>query len=152
MKKKIEDMEEKKPLSPSSIRNEDLPDPNTWAPFPTSNWKKDYRRVLGDLSHHRTKYISYQALQSALSYTGSFRAAAKYLNVSVDLVRKYARFHIDSETGKSLYELYRNSGKPGRPKHFGTAPRNGKKPEVTKYLQDVIEGREIGRASCRERV
>lgn len=127
--------------SPNSIDNENLPDPETWTPFTQSSWRKDYRRALGDLSHPRTKFISSQALHTALTYTQSFRAAAQYLHVSPETLRKYARHYIEPESGLSYYELYKKQGKKAFHPHFGSLPRANRKPEITKYLQDIVEGK-----------
>lgn len=51
-------------------------------------------------------------IRNAMKHTQSNFQAARYLNVTIDTYRKYARLYIDQETGKTLYDLHiNNSGK-----------------------------------------
>lgn len=47
-------------------------------------------------------------LRNAMKHTQSNMQAARYLNVTIDTYRKYAKLYIDKETGKTLYELHKN--------------------------------------------
>ena len=62
----------------------------------------------------------------AMRVTKSNNQAARYLGVHIGTYSKYARLYIDEESGKSLYEL-----------HLSVV---------------IVTGKQIGRASCRERV
>lgn len=51
-------------------------------------------------------------IKNAMKHTQSNFQAARYLNVTVETYRKYAKMYVDQETGKTLYELHKNdSGK-----------------------------------------
>jgi len=39
--------------------------------------------------------------------------AARYLNMTIETYRKYAKLYIDQETGKTLYELHKNNSGKG---------------------------------------
>lgn len=49
------------------------------------------------------------AIRNAMKHTQSNFQAARYLNITIETYRKYAKMYIDQETGKSLYELHKNS-------------------------------------------
>ena len=54
-------------------------------------------------------------IRNAMKHTQSNFQAARYLNVTIETYRKYARLYIDQESGKTLYELHKNnSGKGSR--------------------------------------
>jgi hypothetical protein len=61
-----------------------------------------------------TKYYGYQLTESQIRYacenTTSNSDAAKWLHVSFDTWRKYAKSYIDEATGKTLYELHKHNG------------------------------------------
>lgn len=51
-------------------------------------------------------------IRNAMKHTQSNFQAARYLNVTPETYRKYAKMYVDQETGKNLYELHKNdSGK-----------------------------------------
>jgi len=52
--------------------------------------------------------ISEGVIRNAMSHTQSNFQASRYLNMSIETYRKYARLYIDQETGKSLYDLHKN--------------------------------------------
>ena len=59
-----------------------------------------------------SRNLSEAAIRNAMKHTKSNLQAARYLNITIDTYRKYARMYIDPETGKTLYELHDNrSGK-----------------------------------------
>lgn len=56
--------------------------------------------------------LSENVIRNAMKHTQSNFQAARYLNMTIDTYRKYAKLYIDQETGKTLYELHKNdSGK-----------------------------------------
>lgn len=56
--------------------------------------------------------LSEAVIRNAMKHTQSNFQAARYLNVTIETYRKYARLYIDQESGKTLYDLHiNNSGK-----------------------------------------
>lgn len=49
------------------------------------------------------------AIRNAMKHTQSNLQAARYLNITIETYRKYAKMYFDLETGKSLYELHKNA-------------------------------------------
>ena len=92
-------------------------------------------------------------ITAAMAKTKSNLAAARFLNVSYQHYKKWAKIY-NSTTHESLFEEHKNQCGKGIPKFLRVG---GKEP----VLLDLIEGRanassftpeKIGRASCRERV
>ena len=81
-----------------------------------------------------SKILTKEDLLRAMSQTRSNRAAARYLHVSYNHYKKYAKLYKDEETGKTFLEMHLNQAGKGIPK-FLTG--KGKLPP----LMDVIEGR-----------
>lgn len=82
----------------------------------------------------KPKPLSKDQILSAQSKTRSNLAASRYLHVSYQHYKKYAKLYKDEETGKTLFELHLNQSGKGIPKFLkGT----GKEPA----LLDIIEGR-----------
>ena len=52
-------------------------------------------------------------IRNAMRHTQSNFQAARYLNVTIETYRKYARLYIDQESGKTLYELHKNNSGKG---------------------------------------
>ena len=52
-------------------------------------------------------------IRNAMKHTQSNFQAARYLNLTIDTYRKYAKLYIDQETGKTLYELHKNNSGKG---------------------------------------
>ena len=48
-------------------------------------------------------------IRNAMKHTQSNLQAARYLNVTIETYRRYAKLYIDRETGKTLYDLHRNA-------------------------------------------
>ena len=79
--------------------------------------------------------ISESEIRYAMANTKSAAAAARFLNVSYESFRKYARQYIDSATGKSLFDLHKNASGKGI-KKAPTLRMNGK------YgLNDILDGK-----------
>jgi len=79
--------------------------------------------------------ISESEIRYAMVNTKSAAAAARFLNVSYESFRKYARQYIDSPTGKSLFDLHKNASGKGI-KKAPTLRMNGK------YgLNDILDGK-----------
>jgi hypothetical protein len=54
------------------------------------------------------RILSEAVIRNAMRHTQSNFQAARYLNMTIDTYRKYAKLYIDQETGKTLYELHKN--------------------------------------------
>ena len=63
----------------------------------------------------------------------SAAGAARYLNVSYSTLKKYAKLYIDEESGKTLFELYKNPAGVGLKKNFVRS-------NPMYYIQEVIDG------------
>ena len=65
--------------------------------------------------------ISESEIRYAMANTQSCAGAARFLKVSYEAFRKYARLYTDSETGKTLFEMHKNKAGKGIPR--ATKPR-----------------------------
>ena len=64
------------------------------------------------MSKGRTpRNLSEAIIRDAMKHTKSNTQAARYLNLTIDTYRKYAKLYMDQETGKTLYELHDNKVK-----------------------------------------
>jgi hypothetical protein len=52
-------------------------------------------------------------IRNAMKHTQSNFQAARYLNVTIETYRKYARLYIDQSSGKTLYDLHKNNSGKG---------------------------------------
>lgn len=75
----------------------------------------------------------------AQRHTKSNMAAARYLGVSYNTYKNYARLYKDNETGQTLLEVHMNQAGKGIKKHLG-GYGHGKK-MVQAPLEDLLEGR-----------
>lgn len=57
--------------------------------------------------------LSEAVIRNAMKHTQSNFQAARYLNVTIETYRKYARLFIDQESGKTLYEFHKNNSGKG---------------------------------------
>lgn len=80
------------------------------------------------------KFLSKEQCLAAMSKTRSNRAAARYLHVSFNHYKKYAKLYKDEETGETLWELHKNESGKGIPKFLSG---KGKEPPIL----DILEGR-----------
>ena len=98
------------------------------------------------INTHRSKnakFLSESEVRYAMSHTKSCAAAARFLSVSYETFRKYAKQYIDSETGKSLFEMHKNQPGVGIPLAFSDRKSGhvydindilaGKYPSYSKY-------------------
>ena len=60
-----------------------------------------------------TKALSEGVIRNAMKNTQSNHQAARYLRMSYDTYRKYAKLYVDQETGKTLFELHKNTSGKG---------------------------------------
>jgi len=81
-----------------------------------------------------SKILTKEAMLRAITVTRSNRAAARYLNVSYNHYKKYAKLYKDEATGKTLLEIHMNQEGKGIPKFL---TNGGKEPP----LLDLLEGR-----------
>ena len=82
----------------------------------------------------KAKPLSKEQILAAMDKTLSNRAASRYLNVSYQHYKKWAKIYTDEETGQSLFEKHKNQQGKGIPKFLRGS---GKEPA----LIDIIEGR-----------
>ena len=82
-----------------------------------------------------SKPITKAMAVNAIAKTGSNHAAARYLNVSFNHWKKFAKLYIDEESGLSLFEVHKNKQGKGIPKFFGAEKKKAAP------LLDIIEGR-----------
>lgn len=81
-----------------------------------------------------TKVLTREQIEIAQKRTHSNRAAARYLHVSYNHYKKYAKLFKDEESGKTLFELHLNQAGKGIPKNLLNDAKE-------KPLMDLIEGR-----------
>ena len=81
----------------------------------------------------KPKPLSKELIKGAMSQTLSNRAAARYLNVSYQHYKKWAKLY-ESDTHDNLFEQHKNQSGKGIPKFLRSG---GKEPALT----DIIEGR-----------
>ena len=81
-----------------------------------------------------SKILSKEDVLRAMKMTRSNRAAARYLHVSYNHYKKYAKLYKDEASGLTLLEIHLNQSGKGIPKFLGNG---GKEPP----LMDLIEGR-----------
>lgn len=55
------------------------------------------------------KFLSESVIKNAMRCTNSNHQAARYLRVSYDTYKKYSKLYLDQETGKTLFELHKNT-------------------------------------------
>ena len=55
-----------------------------------------------------TRDLSETVIRNAMKHTQSNLQAARYLNLTIETYRKYAKLYVDKETGKTLYDLHKN--------------------------------------------
>ena len=79
--------------------------------------------------------ISESEIRYAMANTKSCAAASRFLKVSYEAFRKYAKLYTDSESGKTLFELHKNKAGKGIPRAF--------KPRLRGHygLLDILEGK-----------
>ena len=79
--------------------------------------------------------ISESEIRYAMANTQSCAGAARFLKVSYEAFRKYAKMYTDSESGKTLFELHKNV--------TGKGIKRASKPRLRGYygILDVLEGK-----------
>lgn len=80
------------------------------------------------------KPLSKELIIAAMGRTKSNRSAARYLSVSFEHYKKWAKLYKDEETGLSLWEKHKNQSGSGIPKFLTTA-RGGVS------VRDILEGK-----------
>jgi len=84
----------------------------------------------------KAKHLSKDQVIMAMNKTKSVRAAARYLNVSYQHLKKWMKLYKD-ENGSTLFESHKNQAGKGIPKFLSQTPYGKKDPAVL----DIIEGR-----------
>lgn len=87
--------------------------------------------------NRNAKYISKEMMLHAMKMTLSARAAARFLHVSYNHYKKYAKLYKDEETGKTLLEVQKNPSGKGIPKYIVNPLEPGDKIPI----MELIEGR-----------
>jgi len=89
------------------------------------------------MSKGRTpRNLSEAVIRDAMKHTKSNTQAARYLNLTIDTYRKYAKLYMDQESGKTLYELHDNrAGK-------GIAKLNWKQEFPMERLEKILNSEE----------
>ena len=79
--------------------------------------------------------ISESEIRYAMENSQSCMGAARFLKVSYEAFRKYAKMYTDSESGKTLFELHKNV--------TGKGIKRASKPRLRGYygILDVLEGK-----------
>lgn len=77
------------------------------------------------------KMLTEQQIRHAMKHTKSNKAASRYLNISFPTYKLYAKTYLDPETGKTLYEIHKNSPGKGVPKFH----RSAKEPRMEELLR-----------------
>ncbi len=67
------------------------------------------------------KQLTKQQILKAQENTMSNRAAARYLSVSYNTYKLYAKMYTDETTGKTLFDKHINPSGKGIPKHFASS-------------------------------
>ena len=83
--------------------------------------------------------ITEAQIRYAMANTWSNRAAARFLNISINTYRRYAVQYIDAETGLNLRDLHKRKVKPKK-----TAPIGDKRKYDNGYkekLEDILAGK-----------
>jgi len=57
--------------------------------------------------------LTENVIRNAMRHTQSNFQAARYLNVSIETYRTYAKMYMDQESGKNLYEFHKNNSGKG---------------------------------------
>jgi hypothetical protein len=59
------------------------------------------------------KRLSEGVIRNAMKHTQSNHQAARYLRMSYETYRKYAKLYVDQESGKTLFDLHKNASGKG---------------------------------------
>ncbi len=82
----------------------------------------------------RSYNISEAQIRYAMKNSQSNKGAARFLSITGITYKKYAKQYIDSESGKSLYELHKNITGKGISRNGGNSNRG-------KSLEDILDGK-----------
>ena len=78
--------------------------------------------------------ITESELRYAMENTKSCSEAARFLNVSYDTLKKYAKMYVDSVSGKTLFQLHKNQRGKG-------ITKSGPRMRGKHGLLDILEGK-----------
>ena len=81
-------------------------------------------------------HLSKEQILAAMDKTKSVRAAARYLNISYQHLKKWMKVYKD-ENGVTLFDAHKNQSGKGIPKFLSASHYNKKEPA----LLDILEGR-----------
>ena len=68
---------------------------------------------MGRFAGRPEKRLSENIIRNAMKHTQSNHQAARYLRLSYDTYKKYAKLYVDQETGKTLFDLHKNEAGKG---------------------------------------
>ena len=80
------------------------------------------------------KPISKEMVLTAMAKTLSNRAASRYLNISYQHYKKWAKIYTDEDTGVSLFDKHKNQCGKGIPKFLNN---KGKEPLLLDIIEDI---------------
>lgn len=86
-------------------------------------------------------FLTKDDILRAHRHTLSNKAAARYLGVSYNTYKSFAKTFVDDETGKTLFEKHMNQAGKGIKKHLGGYGTTAAKRSIKAPLMDVLEGR-----------
>jgi len=84
----------------------------------------------------KSRILTKEEIINAFKVTKSAKGAARYLNCSYWLIKKWAKFYKDLETGKSIYDIYKNPSGKGIPKFIRAT---GKLPDWNQIVQGEVD-------------
>jgi hypothetical protein len=84
------------------------------------------------------KPITKEMCLAAMTQTKSIMAAARYLNCSYQHLRPFMKSFIDTETGKSLFDIHKNQCGKGVPKFMSNSPFGRVDPSIHRVLSGEI--------------
>ena len=82
-------------------------------------------------------HLSKEQILTAMDKTKSVRAAARYLNISYQHLKKWMKLYKD-DSGTTLFEAHKNQSGKGIPKFMSHTPFGRKMPAI----EDIINGKE----------
>lgn len=82
---------------------------------------------------HKAYNLTESEIRYAMRNSRSNQEAARFLRISVAVYKRYAQMYIDSETGKSLYEMHKNKAGVG-------ISKSGTKYSGRTCLKEILNG------------
>lgn len=96
-----------------------------------------------------SKILKKEDIERAIATTRSNRAAARYLHVSFNHYKKYAKTYKDENSGKTLFELHKNQAGKGIPKYLSGG---GKEPPIMDLINGIIPVEHFNPKKIKQRI